>query len=122
MPKTRDWADGPERRFEDWNRELGALIDDLDSPELARLAWSAPSAQLVPFELAAVFVYRGRSRPLEPLRQLRARRRASKGIAAYVENTYVLNPFYPGEPEGAGRRSLPHSGSRARRLLRERVL
>ena len=49
--------------------------------------------RLVPFELAAIFVYRGRSRPL-PLYDNFEPAESKKGIAAYVQNTYVLNPFY----------------------------
>ena len=45
------------------------------------------------FELAAVFVYRGRSRPLNLYDNFELAD-AKKGIVAYVENTYVLNPFY----------------------------
>ena len=89
---------GPERRFEDWNHELGALIDELDAPDLpARLVRALDS--LVPFELAAVFVYRGRSRPLNLYDNFELAD-AKKGIAAYVENTYVLNPFYQASQKG----------------------
>ena len=88
----------PERRFEDWNRELGALIDRLDAPDFpARLVRALGS--LVPFELAAVFVYRGRSRPLNIYHNFELAD-AKKGIAAYVENTYVLNPFYQASQKG----------------------
>ena len=91
-------GDGPKRRFEDWNRELGALIDDLDTPDLpARLVRAL--SQLVPFELAAVFVYRGRSRPLNLYDNFDLAD-ARKGIAAYVENTYVLNPFFQASQKG----------------------
>ncbi len=48
---------------------------------------------LVPFELAAAFVYRGRSRPLNIYDNFELAD-AKKGIAAYIDNTYVLNPFY----------------------------
>ena len=49
--------------------------------------------RLVPFELAAIFVYRGRSRPL-PIYDNFEPAESKKGIAVYVQNTYVLNPFY----------------------------
>jgi DNA-binding CsgD family transcriptional regulator len=54
---------------------------------------------LVPFELAAAFVYRGRSRPLNIYDNFELAD-AKKGIAAYVENTYVLNPFYQASQKG----------------------
>ena len=43
----------PERRLESWNRELGALVDGLDAPDLPERLVGALSC-LVPFELAAV--------------------------------------------------------------------
>ncbi len=89
----------------DWYRAIGEIIDDLESKDLPERLVRA-LALLVPFEMAAVFVYRGRSRPLliydnfEPAE-------AKMGIAAYVENTYVLNPFYQaclkGLPDGVYR-------------------
>jgi DNA-binding CsgD family transcriptional regulator len=90
---------------DNWHREIGGIIDELDSPELpTRLV--AALAQVVPFELAAVFVYRGRSRPLHIYDNFE-RVDGKKGIAAYVENTYVLNPFYQacqkGLPDGVYR-------------------
>ena len=81
-----------ETRLAAWYRELGVLIDELDSADLPERLVRA-LAQLVPFELAAVFVYRGRSRPLNLFDNFELAD-AKKGIAAYVENTYVLNPFY----------------------------
>ena len=90
-------AQGPER-FADWNRALGALIDELDSPDLPERLVRALGA-LVPFELAAVFVYRGSSRPLNLYDNFELAD-AKKGIAAYVENTYVLNPFYQASQKG----------------------
>ena len=88
----------PKQRFEDWNRELGRLIDELDTPDLPERLLQALSC-LVPFELAAVFVYRGRSRPLNLYDNFELAD-AKKGIAAYVENTYVLNPFYQASQKG----------------------
>ncbi len=82
----------------DWYRELGSLIDhteDADLPE--RLVHAL--ADLMPFELAAVFVYRGRSRPMNVYDNFELAD-AKKGIAAYVENTYVLNPFYQAQLRG----------------------
>ncbi len=81
-----------------WYREIGAIVDaleDEDTPE--RLVRAL--GHLAPFELAAIFVYRGRSRPL-PVYDNFATPDARKGIAAYVENTYVLNPFYQAYQKG----------------------
>ena len=90
---------------DDWYREIGEIIGDLGSERLPE-SLIRGLARLVPFELAAIFVYRGRSRPLlvydnfEPTE-------AKQGIAAYVESTYVLNPFYQaylrGLPDGIHR-------------------
>jgi DNA-binding CsgD family transcriptional regulator len=88
----------PERRLESWNRELGALVDDLDAPDLPERLVGALGC-LVPFKLAAVFVYRGRSRPLNLYDNFELAD-AKRGIAAYVENTYVLNPFYQASQKG----------------------
>ncbi len=89
---------GSERRLADWNRELGALVDDIEAADLPKRLVRAFTC-LVPFELAAVFVYRGRSRPLNLYDNFELAD-AKKGIAAYVENTYVLNPFYQASQKG----------------------
>lgn len=82
----------------DWHRALGELIDNVESDGLpARLVGALN--RLVPFELAAVFVYRGRSRPLNIYDNFEFVG-AKKGIGAYVENTYVLNPFYQARQRG----------------------
>ncbi len=57
------FGQGPERRLADWNRELGALVDNMEAADLPERLVRALTS-LVPFELAAAFVYRGRSRPL----------------------------------------------------------
>jgi len=89
----------------DWYRALGALIDHTQAEDLpGRLVRAL--AQMVPFELAAVFVYCGRSRPVNVYDNFELAD-AKKGIAAYVENTYVLNPVYQaslrGIPDGVYR-------------------
>jgi len=89
---------GPERRLADWNRALGALVDDMEAADLPERLVRALTC-LVPFELAAAFVYRGRSRPLNIYDNFELAD-AKKGIAAYVENTYVLNPFYQASQKG----------------------
>jgi DNA-binding CsgD family transcriptional regulator len=92
------FGQGPERRLADWNRELGALVDDMEAADLPERLVRALTS-LVPFELAAAFVYRGRSRPLNIYDNFELAD-AKKGIAAYVENTYVLNPFYQASQKG----------------------
>lgn len=87
-----------ERRFADWNLALGALVDEMDAPDLPERLVRALGC-LVPFELAAIFVYRGRSRPLNLYDNFDLAD-GRKGIAAYVENTYVLNPFYQASQKG----------------------
>ena len=89
---------GPERRLADWNRKLGALVGDMEAADLPERLVRALTC-LVPFELAAAFVYRGRSRPLNIYDNFELAD-AKKGIAAYVENTYVLNPFYQASQKG----------------------
>ncbi len=81
-----------EARLAAWHRELGALIEALDGADFPERLVRALT-QLVPFDLAAVFVYRGRSRPLNLFDNFELVD-AKKGISVYVENTYVLNPFY----------------------------
>ena len=93
-----------EKRGVDWYREIAEILGgpgrgsgrgtgrELDGGRLPERLLDA-LARLVPFDFAAIFVYRGRSRPLlvhdnfEPAE-------AKKGIAAYIEGTYVLNPLY----------------------------
>jgi len=87
-----------EQRLADWNRELGALVDDIEVADLPERLVRA-LACLVPFGLAAAFVYRGRARPLNIYDNFELAD-AKKGIAAYVENTYVLNPFYQASQKG----------------------
>ena len=92
--RTRDCRrSGPSGGSVDWNQELGEVIDDLGRPRTSCAPGSRALGLLVPFELAAIFVYRGRSRPMNLYDNFELAD-AKKGIAAYVENTYVLNPFY----------------------------
>jgi DNA-binding CsgD family transcriptional regulator len=107
--RDRKPTKGAAPKLADWYRELGEMIDDqgrVDLPE--RLVGAL--AHLVPFELAAVFVYRGRSRPLNIYDNFDLVD-AKKGIAAYIESTYVLNPFYQ-----AHQRRLPDGVYRIRDL------
>ncbi len=88
-----------------WYRELGALVEDPAREDLPERLVRA-LGHLLPFELAVVFVYRGRSRPLVIYDNFGSGE-AKQGITTYVENTYVLNPFYQaclrGVPDGVYR-------------------
>jgi DNA-binding CsgD family transcriptional regulator len=75
-----------------WYRGLEELIDNVDGEDLpARLIQAL--THVVPFECATMFFYRGRSRPLHIYDTFEPAG-ARKGIAAYIEKSYVLNPFY----------------------------
>lgn len=89
---------GAETRAAGWYREIGAIVDALEDEDIPERLVRA-LGHLVPFEMAAVFVYRGRSRPL-PIFDNFATVDARKGIAAFVENTYVLNPLYQAYQKG----------------------
>ena len=76
----------------EWYRALGHLIEDTEAERLPRRLVEA-LIHVVPFEWATIFAYRGRSRPLHIYGNFE-HDGAKKGIAAYIENTYVLNPLY----------------------------
>ncbi len=88
-----------------WYREIAAIVDDPACEDLPERLVRA-LGHLLPFELAAVFVYRGRSRPLVIYDNFEPGE-AKQGITTYVENTYVLNPCYQaclrGLPDGVYR-------------------
>ena len=84
----------------DWYRAIGAIIDGLESERFLEL-FIDQLDRLVPFDLAAIFVYRGRSRPL-PVYDNFHLAGAQRGIATYVESSYVLNPFYQAYLKGIG--------------------
>jgi len=85
-----------------WHQDLGRIIDDLGSEALPGSLIKGLGG-FIPFELAAIFVYRGRSRPLLIYDNF-GPAEAAQGISAYIEGTYVINPFYQaylnGLPEG----------------------
>ena len=89
---------GTETSANGWYREIGAIVDALEDEDIPERLVRA-LRHLAPFEMAAVFVYRGRSRPL-PIYDNFTTADAKKGIAAYVENTYVLNPLYQAYQKG----------------------
>ena len=84
----------------DWYRSLGAIIDGLESERFFEL-FVDRLGRLVAFDLAAIFVYRGRSRPL-PVYDNFHLAGAKRGITAYAESSYVLNPFYQAYLKGIG--------------------
>lgn len=87
---------------EAWLGEAAAIIEMIDRDSLPqRLVESIGRA--VPVELAAVFLYRGRSRPLclHDTFDGSPDRRAKAGISNYIDSTYVLNPFYQAHLKGA---------------------
>ena len=88
-----------------WYRGIAGIIDDPACEDLPERLVGA-LGHLLPFELAVVFVYRGRSRPLVIYDNFEPGE-AKQGITTYVENTYVLNPCYQaclrGLPDGVYR-------------------
>ena len=92
-----------------WYREIAGIVEGPAGADLPERLVRA-LGHLVPFELAAVFIYRGRSRPLVIYDNFDPGE-AKKGITTYIENTYVLNPFYQ-----ASLRGLPDGVYRIRDL------
>ena len=92
-----------------WYREIAGLVEDPVCEDLPERLVRA-LGHLVPFEMAAVFVYRGRSRPLVIYDNFDPGE-AKQGITTYIENTYVVNPFYQ-----ASLRGLPDGVYRIRDL------
>ncbi len=92
-----------------WYREVAGIVEDPAGEDLPERLVGA-LGHLLPFELAAVFVYRGRSRPLVIYDNFDPGE-AKQGITTYVENTYVVNPFYQ-----ASLRGLPDGVYRIRDL------
>ncbi len=75
-----------------WHAALARIIDDLGSERLPETL-IAGLAEVLPFDMAAIFIYRRRSRPIH-LYDNFTPVEAKQGITAYIEGTYVLNPFY----------------------------
>jgi len=82
----------PENGDAGWYPDLGRIIDDLGSEALPGTLIGG-LGRFIAFELAAIFVYRGRSRPLLIYDNFHPAE-AAMGISAYIEGTYVINPFY----------------------------
>jgi len=96
LPKQEDAANQPDPFF--WHEEIGRIIDCVDRDDfLAQIIDSL--SQLVPFSMAVVFAYSGRTRPL-CLFDTFPDATAKKGIDNYISGTYVLNPFYLAQLRG----------------------
>lgn len=81
-----------------WHEEIGRIIDCVNRDDfLAQIIDSL--SQLVPFSMAVVFAYSGRSRP-SCLYDTFPDVTAKKGIDNYINGTYVLNPFYLAQLRG----------------------
>lgn len=84
----------------DWYGEVAGIMEALDSEHLPGRVIGGLQ-RWVPFEMAAVFAYRGRSRPLVIFENFE-QAEAKKGISTYVKSTYILNPFYQAIQNGLG--------------------
>ncbi len=80
------------RNPNEWPRKIGQIIDCIDTDDLPRLLVES-IASIVPFDMAAVFINRGRSSPL-CIYDTFPTSKAKSGINNYINSTYVLNPFY----------------------------
>lgn len=76
----------------DWYHMIGMIIDDLESERFPEL-FVDKIERLIAFDLATIFIYRGRSRPIPVYNNLPSAG-AQKAMGAYVESSYVLNPLY----------------------------
>lgn len=75
-----------------WQPEIEKLIDCVDSDGLPAQLIESLSV-LVPFTMTAIFINRGRSRPV-CLYDTFPDEKSKSGIRNYVDSTYVLNPAY----------------------------
>jgi len=75
-----------------WLGAFAEAIENLDNDRCPLLLIAAIGS-VVDVEMAMSLVYSGRSRPVHVCDTFRDEK-AKRGLANYVENTYVLNPFY----------------------------
>ena len=75
-----------------WRDSLAEAIENLDNDRCPLLLIAA-TGSVVDVEMAMSLVYSGRSRPVHVCDTF-SDEKAKRGLANYVENTYVLNPFY----------------------------
>lgn len=81
-----------------WLDPLAEAIENLDN-DRCPLLLIATIGSLVDVEIAMSLVYSGRSRPVHVCDTF-TDEKAKRGLANYVENTYVLNPFYAAYRQG----------------------
>ena len=81
-----------------WYREIGSLIDALGQPAFPSVLVQRLQ-ELVACDLATIFVNRGRSRPLLVYDNFHTET-WKRGLANYLDHTYVLNPFYNAHLQG----------------------
>jgi len=75
-----------------WLGAFAEAIENLDNDRCPLLLIAAIGS-VVDVEMAMSLVYSGRSRPVHVCDTFKDEK-AKRGLANYVENTYVLNPFY----------------------------
>ncbi len=75
-----------------WFDSLAEAIENLDNDRCPLLLIAAIGS-VVDVEMAMSLVYSGRSRPVHVCDTFNDEK-AKRGLANYVKNTYVLNPFY----------------------------
>jgi len=85
-------------RARPWLEPLAEAIENLDN-DRCPLLLIATIGTLVDVEIAMSLVYSGRSRPVHVCDTF-SDEKAKRGLANYVENTYVLNPFYAAYRQG----------------------
>jgi DNA-binding CsgD family transcriptional regulator len=71
---------------------IADAIDNLDNDRCPRLIIAAIGS-VVDVEMSMSLVYRGRARPVHVCDTFEEKK-AKHGLSNYIENTYVLNPFY----------------------------
>ncbi|GMQ95953.1 MAG: helix-turn-helix transcriptional regulator [Gammaproteobacteria bacterium] len=81
-----------------WLDPLAEAIENLDN-DRCPLLLIATIGTVVDVEMAMSVVYSGRSRPVHVCDTF-SDEKAKRGLANYVENTYVLNPFYAAYRQG----------------------
>ena len=81
-----------------WLDPLAEAIENLDN-DRCPLLLIATIGTVVDVEIAMSLVYSGRSRPVHVCDTF-TDEKAKRGLANYVENTYVLNPFYAAYRQG----------------------
>lgn len=81
-----------------WYREIGVLVEALESPDFPGLLITE-LRHLVTFDLATIFVHQNRAGPRLVFDNFRSER-TKRGLDAYLDHTYVLNPFYQANRQG----------------------